>query len=136
MLKGREWLTNEIKASGLRGRGGAGFPTGVKWSFMPKKVQEGLPHYLVLNADEGEPGTCKDREIIRHDPHKLIEGCILTCAAVGAQTGSCSMFFFSVFGFISMFVCAFPSVCSSIAFPFSFVFLSVCICILCSLLSF
>ena len=65
---GRDWMINEIKASGLRGRGGAGFPTGLKWSFMPKVIGE-RPHYLVVNADESEPGTCKDREIMRHDPH-------------------------------------------------------------------
>ena len=57
-----------MKKSGLRGRGGAGFPTGLKWSFMPKEVKE-RPHYLVVNADESEPGTCKDRDIMRHDPH-------------------------------------------------------------------
>ena len=66
--KGRDAIVNEVKASGLRGRGGAGFPTGLKWSFMPKTVGE-RPHYLVVNADESEPGTCKDREIMRHDPH-------------------------------------------------------------------
>ncbi len=74
--KGGEWIIDEMKASGLRGRGGAGFPTGLKWSFMPRQ-SDGRPHYLVVNADEGEPGTCKDREIIRHDPHKLIEGCLI-----------------------------------------------------------
>ncbi|MGY8990854.1 MAG: NADH-quinone oxidoreductase subunit F, partial [Rhodospirillales bacterium] len=73
LAKGREGIVEEIKASGLRGRGGAGFSTGLKWSFMPKE-SDGRPHYLVINADEGEPGTCKDREIMRHDPHKLIEG--------------------------------------------------------------
>ena len=73
--KGRDWMVNEMKASGLRGRGGAGFPTGLKWSFMPKQVGE-RPHYLVVNADESEPGTCKDREIMRHDPHLLVEGCL------------------------------------------------------------
>jgi NADH-quinone oxidoreductase subunit F len=82
--KGRDWMTNEIKASGLRGRGGAGFPTGLKWSFMPKQVGE-RPHYLVVNADESEPGTCKDREIMRNDPHLLIEGCLLAGAAMGAH---------------------------------------------------
>jgi len=75
---------NEIKSSGLRGRGGAGFPSGLKWSFMPK-VSDGRPHYLVVNADESEPGTCKDREIMRHDPHKLIEGCLLAGFAMGAH---------------------------------------------------
>ena len=72
LLKGSEWIINEMKASGLRGRGGAGFPTGLKWSFM-NKPSDGRPKYLVVNADEGEPGTCKDREIMRNDPHKLIE---------------------------------------------------------------
>lgn len=82
--QGREWLTNEVKASGLRGRGGAGFPTGLKWSFMPK-VNDGRPHYLVVNADESEPGTCKDREILRHDPHHLIEGCLIAGRAMDAH---------------------------------------------------
>lgn len=81
---GRDWIIDEIKASGLRGRGGAGFPSGLKWSFMPK-VSDGRPHYLVVNADESEPGTCKDREIMRHDPHKLIEGCVLAGFAMGAK---------------------------------------------------
>ena len=70
VLKGRDWLVQEMKTSGLRGRGGAGFATGLKWSFMPKQ-SDGRPHYLVVNADESEPGTCKDREILRHDPHLL-----------------------------------------------------------------
>ena len=82
--KGRDWIVNEMKASGLRGRGGAGFPTGLKWSFMPK-VSDGRPHYLVVNADESEPGTCKDREIMRHDPHLLVEGCLLASFAMGAN---------------------------------------------------
>ncbi len=73
-----------MKASGLRGRGGAGFPTGLKWSFMPKE-SDGRPHYLVVNADESEPGTCKDREIMRHDPHQLVEGCLIACFAMGAH---------------------------------------------------
>jgi NADH-quinone oxidoreductase subunit F len=72
--KGRDWVIEEVKSSGLRGRGGAGFPTGLKWSFMPKE-NDGRPHYLVVNADESEPGTCKDRDILRHEPHKLVEGC-------------------------------------------------------------
>ena len=76
MAKGQDWIIDEMKASGLRGRGGAGFPTGMKWSFMPKK-SDGRPSFLVVNADEGEPGTCKDRDMLRHDPHKLIEGCLL-----------------------------------------------------------
>ena len=71
---GRDKIVEIMKASGLRGRGGAGFPTGLKWSFMPK-ASDGRPAYLVINADESEPGTCKDREIMRHDPHTLIEGC-------------------------------------------------------------
>lgn len=82
---GRDWVVNQIKASGLRGRGGAGFPSGLKWSFMPKK-SDGRPHYLIINADESEPGTCKDREIMRHDPHKLVEGCLLAGFAMGAHT--------------------------------------------------
>jgi NADH-quinone oxidoreductase subunit F len=81
--KGRDWIINEMKDSGLRGRGGAGFPTGLKWSFMPKQ-SDGRPSYLVVNADEGEPGTCKDRDIIRHDPHKLVEGCLIAGFAMGA----------------------------------------------------
>src|SRR5690242_17227796 len=82
--KGRDWMVNEMKASGLRGRGGAGFPTGLKWSFMPKQIGE-RPHYLVVNADESEPGTCKDREIMRHDPHLLVEGCLLAGFSMGAH---------------------------------------------------
>ncbi|MGE3148865.1 MAG: NADH-quinone oxidoreductase subunit NuoF [Pseudorhodoplanes sp.] len=81
--KGRDGIVNEMKASGLRGRGGAGFPTGLKWSFMPKQ-SDGRPSYLVVNADESEPGTCKDREIMRHDPHLLIEGCLIAGFAMGA----------------------------------------------------
>jgi NADH-quinone oxidoreductase subunit F len=81
--RGRDSIIEEIKASGLRGRGGAGFPTGLKWSFMPKK-SDGRPCYLVINADESEPGTCKDREIIRHDPHLLIEGALIASFAMGA----------------------------------------------------
>ena len=83
--KGRDWIINEVKASGLRGRGGAGFPTGLKWSFMPKQ-SDGRAHYLVVNADESEPGTCKDREIMRHDPHLLVEGCLIAGFAMGANT--------------------------------------------------
>ncbi|WP_407520971.1 NADH-quinone oxidoreductase subunit NuoF [Methylobacterium oryzisoli] len=82
--QGRDWIIEEMKKSGLRGRGGAGFSTGLKWSFMPKK-SDGRPHYLVVNADESEPGTCKDREIMRHDPHLLIEGCLLASFAMGAH---------------------------------------------------
>ncbi|RUZ81991.1 NADH-quinone oxidoreductase subunit NuoF, partial [Mesorhizobium sp. M7A.F.Ca.US.003.02.2.1] len=83
VAKGREWIVNEMKASGLRGRGGAGFPTGLKWSFMPKQ-SDGRPSYLVINADESEPGTCKDRDILRNDPHTLVEGALLAGFAMGA----------------------------------------------------
>ncbi len=83
IAQGRDWIIDQVKASGLRGRGGAGFPTGLKWSFMPKK-SDGRPSYLVVNADESEPGTCKDREIMRHDPHKLVEGCLIAGFAMGA----------------------------------------------------
>jgi len=90
LAKGPEAIIEEIKASGLRGRGGAGFPTGMKWSFMPKeppKDQNGnpKPSFLVINADESEPGSCKDREIIRHDPHKLIEGALVAGFAMRAR---------------------------------------------------
>ena len=81
---GREWIIENVKKSGLRGRGGAGFPTGLKWSFMPKEVGA-RPHYLVVNADESEPGTCKDREMMRHDPHHLIEGCLIASYAMQAH---------------------------------------------------
>ncbi len=77
MARGQDAIIEEVKASGLRGRGGAGFPTGMKWSFMPKEPKPDRPNFLVINADESEPGSCKDREIIRHDPHKLIEGALL-----------------------------------------------------------
>ena len=84
MQFGPEWICDQIKASGLRGRGGAGFPTGLKWTFMPKVVKD-RPHYLVVNADESEPGTCKDRDIMRHDPHLLIEGCLIASFAMRAK---------------------------------------------------
>ena len=84
--KGPDTIIETVKESGLRGRGGAGFPTGMKWSFMPKEVKS-RPHYLVVNADESEPGTCKDRDILRHDPHKLIEGCLLAGFAMRAHVG-------------------------------------------------
>ena len=71
-----------VKSSQLRGRGGAGFSTGLKWSFMPKNT--GKQHYLVVNADESGPGTCKDREIIRNDPHTLVEGCLIASYAIQA----------------------------------------------------
>ncbi|MSO68857.1 MAG: NADH-quinone oxidoreductase subunit NuoF [Alphaproteobacteria bacterium] len=83
--KGHEWIVEEIKASDLRGRGGAGFPAGLKWSFMPKQIDPKRPHYLVVNADESEPGTCKDRDILRYDPHKLVEGCLLAGFAMRAH---------------------------------------------------
>ncbi len=81
---GPDWIIQQVKDSGLRGRGGAGFPTGLKWSFMPKEVGE-RPHYLVVNADESEPGTCKDREMMRHDPHLFIEGCLIASYAMSAN---------------------------------------------------
>jgi NADH-quinone oxidoreductase subunit F len=84
LQKGRDWIVEQVKASGLRGRGGAGFSTGMKWSFMPKNNEN--PSYLVVNADESEPGTCKDRDIIRYEPHKLVEGCAIGCMGVGANT--------------------------------------------------
>jgi NADH-quinone oxidoreductase subunit F len=86
LARGRDAVVEEVKASGMRGRGGAGFPTGMKWSFMPKQ-SDGRPSYLVVNADESEPGTCKDRDIIRHEPHKLVEGCLIAGFAMGAHTG-------------------------------------------------
>ena len=81
---GRDGVVNAVKESGLRGRGGAGFPTGLKMSFMPKVIGE-RPHYLVVNADESEPGTCKDRDIMRHDPHLLVEGCLVASFGMGAH---------------------------------------------------
>ncbi|MDA0333526.1 MAG: NADH-quinone oxidoreductase subunit NuoF, partial [Proteobacteria bacterium] len=81
---GHDEIVERMKASGLRGRGGAGFPTGLKWSFMPKEVKD-RPHYLVVNADESEPGTCKDRDIFRHEPHKLLEGCVVAGFAMRAH---------------------------------------------------
>ncbi|XUU60071.1 NADH-quinone oxidoreductase subunit NuoF [Erythrobacter sp. HA6-11] len=83
--RGEDAIIEEIKGSGLRGRGGAGFPTGLKWSFMPKESKDGRPSFLVINADESEPGSCKDREIIRHDPHKLIEGALVAGFAMRAR---------------------------------------------------
>ena len=82
--RGHDAIIEEVKASGLRGRGGAGFPTGLKWSFMPKQ-SDGRPNYLVINADESEPGTCKDRDIMRHDPQLLIEGALLAGFAMRAH---------------------------------------------------
>ena len=85
MAKGAAWIIEEIKESGLRGRGGAGFPAGMKWSFMPQESKDGRPNYLVINADEGEPGTCKDRDMMRNDPHKLVEGALLASFAMNAH---------------------------------------------------
>ena len=81
--KGSDWIIDEVKKSELRGRGGAGFPTGLKWSFMPKDANKN--NYLVVNADESEPGTCKDRDMIRNEPHKLLEGCLLAGFAMNAH---------------------------------------------------
>jgi len=83
---GPEAIVDAVKKSGLRGRGGAGFPTGLKWSFMPKQIDPARPHYLVVNADESEPGTCKDRDILRHDPHTLVEGCLVAGFAMRSHT--------------------------------------------------
>ena len=82
---GPDAIIDAVKASGLRGRGGAGFPTGMKWSFMPKQPKPGKPNFLVINADESEPGSCKDREILRHDPHKLLEGALVAGFAMRAR---------------------------------------------------
>jgi NADH-quinone oxidoreductase subunit F len=83
--RGVDAIIDTMKKSGLRGRGGAGFPTGLKWSFMPKQVNPERPHYLVVNADESEPGTCKDRDILRNDPHTLVEGCLIASFAMRAH---------------------------------------------------
>ncbi len=83
IAKGREALIDDVKNSGLRGRGGAGFSTGMKWSFMPKPSDK--PHYLVVNADESEPGTCKDRDILRYDAHRLLEGCLIGAFCINAH---------------------------------------------------
>src|ERR1700722_18841016 len=80
----REEVVDEAKKANIRGRGGAGFPMGVKWSFMPK-VPGAKPHYLVVNADEGEPGTHKDRTIMEENPHACVEGCIVACYGIGAH---------------------------------------------------
>ena len=88
LARGRFAIVDEIKASGLRGRGGAGFPAGLKWSFMPKDRGE-KPAYLLVNCDESEPGTCKDREILRNEPHKLVEGCLIAGFAMGATAAYC-----------------------------------------------
>jgi NADH-quinone oxidoreductase subunit F len=83
LSKGSDWIIEEVKKSGLRGRGGAGFPTGTKWSFIAKEITK--PRYLVINADESEPGTCKDRDLLRYEPHKLIEGALLASFAIKAK---------------------------------------------------
>ena len=85
IAKGKDWILKQVKDSGLRGRGGAGFPSGLKWSFMPPKT-EYKPNYLVVNADESEPGTCKDREIIRNEPFKLLEGILYASIAMEVHT--------------------------------------------------
>jgi NADH-quinone oxidoreductase subunit F len=85
LAQGPEWIIAEMKASGLRGRGGAGFPTGLKWSFVPK--QSAKPKYVLVNGDESEPGTCKDHLIFLHDPHAVIEGTIIAGLAIGSRTG-------------------------------------------------
>ena len=83
--KGADWIIAEMKASDLRGRGGAGFPTGMKWSFVPKQSEK--PKYVLVNGDESEPGTCKDHLIFLHDPHSVIEGTIIAGLAIGAKMG-------------------------------------------------
>ena len=85
LARGPDAIIEETKVSGLRGRGGAGFPTGLKWSFMPKESRDGRPSFLVINADESEPGSCKDREILRHEPHKLVEGALVAGFAMRAR---------------------------------------------------
>src|ERR1700750_2181844 len=82
---GPEWIINTMKASGLRGRGGAGFPTGMKWSFVPKQSEK--PKYVLVNGDESEPGTCKDHVIFLHDPHAVIEGTMIAGLAIGSKMG-------------------------------------------------
>lgn len=86
IANGRDWIVAEVRASGLRGRGGAGFSAGMKWSFVPKDTSP-YPVYLVVNADESEPGTCKDRDILRNEPHKLIEGALIAAVGIGAHVG-------------------------------------------------
>jgi NADH-quinone oxidoreductase subunit F len=83
LAQGPDWITTQVKASGLRGRGGAGMITATKWSLMAPP--DARPRYLVVNADESEPGACKDREILRHDPQLLVEGCLIAARAIGAH---------------------------------------------------
>src|ERR1700729_3499703 len=85
IAEGPEWVINNMKASGLRGRGGAGFPTGMKWSFVPKQSEK--PKYILVNGDESEPGTCKDHILFREDPHAVIEGTMIAGLAIGAKMG-------------------------------------------------
>ena len=85
LAQGADWIINEMKTSNLRGRGGAGFPTGMKWSFVPK--QSAKPKYVLVNGDESEPGTCKDHLIFLHDPHSVIEGTIIAGLAIGSKLG-------------------------------------------------
>ncbi len=85
LAMGPDAIINEVKASNLRGRGGAGFPTGMKWSFVPKESPK--PKYVLCNGDESEPGTCKDRLILEHDPHSVIEGVVIAGLSIGAKTG-------------------------------------------------
>src|SRR5271168_4645895 len=85
IAEGPEWIINTMKASGLRGRGGAGFPTGMKWSFVPKQAEK--PKYVLVNGDESEPGTCKDHVIFLHDPHAVIEGTMIAGLAIGSKLG-------------------------------------------------
>src|SRR3984957_20558725 len=85
LAQGPDWIVEEMKASGLRGRGGAGFSTGMKWSFVPKQAVK--PKYILVNGDESEPGTCKDHLLFLHDPHSIIEGVMIGALAVGAKSG-------------------------------------------------
>ncbi len=85
LKKSPDDIIEEVKKSDLRGRGGAGFSTGMKWSFMPKEAKNGMPSYLIVNADESEPGTCKDRDIIRYEPHRVVEGSVLSGLAIRAK---------------------------------------------------
>ena len=85
IAEGPDWIINTMKASGLRGRGGAGFPTGMKWSFVPKQSEK--PKYVLVNGDESEPGTCKDHVIFLHDPHAVIEGTMIAGLAIGSKLG-------------------------------------------------
>ncbi len=85
LARGREAIIEEVKNAELRGRGGAGAPTSMKWGFMPKVIDPKRPHFLIINADESEPGTCKDRDIIRNEPHKILEGALIAGFAMGAH---------------------------------------------------